>query len=95
MASKLVLPHPRPPSFRRGVSAPLETRLSRNLKTALLEGADRLTEKKRQEKENQMLRALSDCYKIVMVKLHCQSPWKHILGVCEGEPSIGLGYQTE
>lgn len=42
-----------------------------------------------------MLEALSDCYKLVMVNLHCQSPWKHILGVCEGEPSIGLGSQTE
>ena len=43
-----------------------------------------------------MLGALSDCYKLVMVNLHCQSPWKHILGVCEGEPSIGLASsQTE
>lgn len=45
MASTLVLPHPRPPSARRGVSAPLETRLPRNLKTALLEEAAGLTEK--------------------------------------------------
>lgn len=94
MASKLALPHPRPPSSPRGVCAPLETRLPRHLKTALLEEAAGLTEK-RQEKENQMLRASSDCYKIVMVNLHCQSPWKHILGVCEGERSIGLGSQTE
>lgn len=46
MASTLVLPHPRPPSARRGVSAPLEARLPRNLKTALLEEAAGLTEKK-------------------------------------------------
>lgn len=95
MASTLVLPHPRPPSARRGVSALLETRLPRNLKTALLEEAAGLTEKKWQEKGNQMLRASSDCHKTVMVSLHCQSPWKHTLGVSEGEPPIGLGSQTE
>lgn len=49
MASKLALPHPRPPSSRRGVSAPLETRLPRHLKTALLEEAAGLTEKTARE----------------------------------------------